>query len=169
MLSATLAGAVAGLTVGVFWSLSTLPPLGSSAALVSVVAALVADAVHARSGRFPPLGLHRQVPRAWARLFDVRTAATLFGARLGVGPLTNLTSWLWWAATLLAASRGPGPSAAVGGLFGALRMITVVAVSRHVQAEMPSRMAALRRREGTLLPVLSLVSLGACLVLVQVR
>ena len=146
VLSATLSGALAGLAAGALWSLADFPALAPSVVLVAVVAALVADAVHARWGRLSPFCIRRQVPRVWGRLFDIRTAATVFGARLGVGPLTHLNSWLWWVGALLAASRGPASSTFVGSVFGAVRMITVVAASHHVRRETPARMAALRQR-----------------------
>ena len=165
VLSATVAGTVVGFTAGVTWAVGGFPRLPPRAAIITVAAALLADVVCGRWGHFQPWSVQRQVPRVWARLFDLRTAATLFGARLGVGPLTHLRSWLWWAATVLAASSGPGPSVLVGATFGAVRMVTVVAVSLHVQPAMPSRMATLLRREPTLARVLAAASLGACLML----
>ncbi|HVL26619.1 MAG TPA: hypothetical protein VM390_00615, partial [Acidimicrobiales bacterium] len=140
---------------GALWGLARLPALGAATAAGLVVAALVADVAHWRSGRLRPLSLRRQVPRAWGRLFDPRTAAALYGARLGVGPLTHLPTWTWWAATVLAASLGPLPSVATGATFGAVRMATVVATSRHVEREMAARMASLRARERMVAPMLA--------------
>jgi hypothetical protein len=159
ILSAGSTGALAGLAAGVLWQLSSRPQLGMEALVVLGGAAVAADAVHLRSGRLRPLAFRRQVPRAWGRLFDARTAATLYGARLGVGPLTHLATWMWWPATLAAASNGIGPSLAVGSIFGVVRMVTVVLTSRHVEQAMPERIAALRKRERTVAPVLSLIAL----------
>lgn len=162
--SATATGAMAGLAAAAAWRLSTLPPIAFEVLVGAVGVAAAADAVNARSGRFRPLSVRRQVPRAWGRLFDPRTAAALYGGRLGVAPLTHLATWLWWPAALGAASHGIGPSIAFGAWFGAARMVTVVAASRHVEGEMPRRMAALRHRERAVAPVLSACSVAACLV-----
>ena len=151
------------MSAGLLWQLTALPGIGIEALVVLGGAAALADAVHARSNRLRPLSVRRQVPRAWGRLFDARTAATLYGARLGVGPLTHLATWMWWPATLAAASQGVGPSLVVGSTFGAARMVTVVLASHHVEHAMPLRIAALREREHTVAPLLSLGSL-ACLV-----
>lgn len=161
--SAASTGALAGLSVGFLWRLTALPELSLEAVAVLGGAAAAADAVHRRWGRLRPLSVPRQVPRAWGRLFDARTTATLYGARLGVGPLTHLVTWMWWAAMLAAASQGLGPALAVGSLFGGARMVTVVLTSQHLEHAMPRRIAALRERENTVAPLLSLGTL-VCLV-----
>ena len=164
ILSAASTGALAGLSAGVLWQLTALPRIGIEALVVLGGAAAVADAVHLRWDRLRPLSVPRQVPRAWGLLFDARTTATLYGATLGVGPLTHLTTWMWWPATLAAASHGLGPSLAVGSMFGAARMVTVVLTSHHAEHAMSRRIAALREREHTVAPLLSLGTL-ACLVI----
>ena len=163
ILSAASTGALAGLSAGVLWQLSGLPEIGIGALVVLGGAAAAADAIHLRRSRLRPLSLPRQVPRAWGLLFDARTTATLYGSRLGVGPLTHLATWMWWPATLAAGSQGLGPSLVVGSIFGAARMVTVVLISHHVEHAMSRRIAALREREHTVAPLLSLGSV-ACLV-----
>ena len=162
--SATATGAAAGLGLGLLWRVASGPVVSPMAAFGAVVLAVMADVVHARTGRLRPASTVRQVPQAWGRLFDARTAATLYGARLGVGPLTRLSSWMWWPAVVIAASTGPVSSAAVGGVFGAARILTVVAVSSQVRGHTPRRMETLRRRERAVAPLLSAGSVIACVV-----
>ena len=71
----------------------------------------------------------RQVPREWGRILPVPVAAGLYGARLGIGPLTILSTWTWWAVTLAAAVAGPAEAVLVGACFGLIRMVVSVAVS----------------------------------------
>lgn len=166
ILTATATGAVGGAALAVVWRAAGDPAITAGAALAVVVAAVAADTIHARTGRLRPLSLERQVPRAWGRLFDARTAAALYGARLGIGPLTHLATWLWWAGTVLAASAGLASSVLVGATFGGARMLTVVLTSRHVTPEMPRRMAALRARERTVAPLLAAGALVSSVVMV---
>lgn len=114
--SAAATGALVGFGAGVLWAVSGLPALPAAAAVAVVVAAVTADVVG-----LPPLALGRQVPREWARLFPIRAAAVLYGARLGVAPLTILNTWLWWAALVVGASTGVWTSVLVGLAFGLWR------------------------------------------------
>jgi hypothetical protein len=98
---------------------------------------LVLDAVGRRV--VPPPSVSRQVPQLWGRIFSPRVVAVLYGARLGVGPLTILRTWLWWGCFLAGASAGPGWGAAVGALFGASRIVAMLAVG--------VRAGSLQRRE----------------------
>jgi hypothetical protein len=84
--------------------------------------ALVAAALDALQVR--PPAVRTQVPAYWGRIFDARLVALLYGARLGVGPLTMLPTWLWWAAVVLGAAEGPWPSALVGATFAVTRTLT---------------------------------------------
>jgi hypothetical protein len=59
-------------------------------------------------------------------MFGARTAAVLYGARLGVGPLTILRSWLWWAGTVVLATVSPW-WCAVGGVVYAVSALTLMA------------------------------------------
>lgn len=136
------AGALTGFGTGVAWSVTRLPALTPVAFSLLVVMAAVADAARLR-----PPSSRRQVPRLWSELLDPRVVAVLYGARLGVGPLTILVTWLWWAAALAAASLGPGPATVAGAVFGATRLLVVVAASELLRPAMPQRMARLRRAE----------------------
>src|SRR5688500_3889958 len=93
-LAATGSGARAGLALGVGWAAIRLPGASQPLAALVVAVALVLDVL----GLPRPLSVGRQVPRSWARVLPLRTAAVLYGARLGAGPATILNTWLWWAA-----------------------------------------------------------------------
>jgi hypothetical protein len=122
--SATATGALSGVPALLLPDLPVVPFL---------VAAVLLDLL-----RVPTPSVRRQVPQAWTRLFSLRTAGFLYGARLGVGPLTILNTWLWWPAVLLG-----GPAA--GAAFGAGRVVVMLLVGRWAEAAMPERMALLRQ------------------------
>ena len=122
--SSGLTGALAGWVGGVAWSALLGPALNGWALGALVVCCLALDAVRAVA----PLSVLRQVPQLWGRLFSPRVVAILYGARLGVGPLTILRTWLWWGAFLAGSSAGPWWSAGVGLAFGATRVVAMLAV-----------------------------------------
>lgn len=104
--------------------------VGSEAFVVAVVASgLVFDLVGMGTGRMKPPAVGRQVPQEWSRLLPPPVVAVLYGARLGVGPLTILSTWSWWSATLISALLGLGPAVAVGAMFGSVRLVVMVVVS----------------------------------------
>lgn len=158
-LAATGTGGVAAFVMGAAWSASGLPRASGSDLLALVVLADLADGVHLASGRFPPPSVRRQVPQLWGRIFAPATAATLYGARLGVGPLTVLNTWLWWAAAVAGASAGPGWSVAVGASFGLARVIAMVVVAERVRSDMASGMASVQRADRSV-GVLAAVGAG---------
>jgi hypothetical protein len=135
--TSALTGALAGFVGGVAWSLLVGDPLNGWALAALVACVLALDAVGRRV--VPPLSVARQVPQLWGRIFSPRVVAVLYGARLGVGPLTILRTWLWWGCFLAGASAGPGWGAAVGALFGASRIVAMLAVG--------VRAGSLQRRE----------------------
>lgn len=147
-LSGAATGAAVGLVAALVWAAVGAGPLGGLPAGAIAVAAVVAD-VAARVGGHPrPLAVHRQVPQVWGRIFGSRTVALLYGARLGVGPLTILTTWTWWAALVVGASLGPWPSAAVGAAYALTRTLTmVIAVVGAGAGGMSARIAAITRME----------------------
>jgi hypothetical protein len=130
-----LVGMVAGAALSplggaVLWA-GQPDPSGPPATLIAVVIGLgvVLDVVRLTVGRPAPPTCNRQVPQEWGRLFDPRVVAVLYGARLGVGPLTILSTWTWWSVTVAAGLVGPGTGAAVGGCFGLVRLVITVATS----------------------------------------
>lgn len=132
--AATTSGIVIGLSASVLLAPIVALSGGAAAGSLTVVVALIGLAVILDlavllvGGPRPPAG-GRQVPREWGRLFQPATVAVLYGARLGVGPLTILSTWTWWAVTLASGLMGPAPAALVGGTFGFVRMAVTVAVS----------------------------------------
>lgn len=150
LLSSSTTGALAGFALGALWRGVGLPVLGLGVAVAVVGATTLADVVHVR-----PLAVGRQVPQEWGRLFDPSTTALLYGARLGVGPLTILATWWWWAATIVAASAGAGPSALAGSVFGAGRVVVMIAVSARAASAMPARIARVRAVERRVRSVLT--------------
>lgn len=141
--SGMVSGGLVGFFLGAGWLATGWPAATPVVAAVAVAAALVADLV-AR-----PLDVRRQVPQLWGRLFGARTVAVLYGARLGIGPLTILTTWLWWAATAVAVTHGPWVGAASGAAFHVARTVTMLGVVAGARTgeDMGRRMAAVRRGE----------------------
>lgn len=137
----TIAGVLTGALVGglVGLALGWLPE--PSAPVLAVVIGLTAllDVVGPSA-----LAVGRQVPLEWGRWFSAPTAAALYGARLGVGPLTILTSWTWWTATLLAGTAGPLVGAIAGAVFHVTRVLVMI-VGVSGAADAPVRAALLVR------------------------
>ena len=73
--------------------------------------------------------------------------AVLYGARLGVGPLTILSSWLWWAMLVVGAAGGPWLGAMAGAAFALSRTVVMVAVAEWARGAMPLRIARVRAGE----------------------
>lgn len=164
--SGTAAGALVGLAAGLLWALLGLPAATVAVAAAAVVVALALD-VAARTSRWPrPLAVRSQVPREWSRVFAPVTTGVLYGARLGVGPLTILPTWLWWSATGVATSLGPVEGAAVGATFALVRLVVTVAASAHVEPAMVERMARLRSSERLTVGVLGAAALVAAVLAV---
>ncbi|MEM8923296.1 MAG: hypothetical protein AAGD35_07310 [Actinomycetota bacterium] len=188
VVAATVSGAVAGLVAAVIvaivrWALAPLlvgGPLGPSAVAdgaslgptaILVAVAVAADLAVLTIGRPTPLAVGRQVPQAWGRLLAPPVVAALYGARLGVGPLTVLSTWTWWAVTVASAMSGPLPAMVVGATFGLVRMAVVVAVSATTTADGASaRFGGLQRLarpgwatlNGTVLAAVAITTVAAC-------
>lgn len=141
--AAGLAGALAGFVAGVIAVVLGIEGAPEPLAALAVAVAVVADV----AGRPRPLAVGRQVPRTWARAFPLRVAAVLYGARLGIGPFTILSTWLWWAALVVGAAAGPWWSTATGAAFGLGRVLLMVVVAARVEGDMAARMATVRARE----------------------
>lgn len=133
------AGALAGLIIALITAAVTgvarfpigEPGGGTIAALVGVGAGL--DAARLVLGRPGPPTLGRQVPSEWARIFPATVTAGLYGARLGVGPLTILSTWTWWSFTLAAALLGPVAAVLTGATFGLVKLSLVAATSQAAE------------------------------------
>jgi hypothetical protein len=151
-LTGALTGAAVGFVAGVAWAVAGLPEASPVVAVALAAAALVLDAL----GWPRPLAVRRQVPQLYGRWFGARTVAVLYGARLGVGPLTILATWTWWAALVVGASLGPWLSALVGTAFALSRTATmlVAVAGTDTGTAMSTRIAAVRRAR----PVVAWVS-----------
>ena len=143
-----LSGATSGALVGFAMGLAPLPDAPTWLAIV----AAVLDAL-----RVPTLAVRRQVPQYWGRIFPPRTVAVLYGARLGVGPLTLLPTWLWWAALAIGSSRGPWLGAAAGATFAVVRTLTMWAAGTRARS-----LDGADRSIRLALAAVSLVALAAC-------
>jgi hypothetical protein len=149
-LSSAAAAAAVGVLAGLVGVALGGPPPGVIVVGV-VIAAAGADVARARWGRPVPWSVGRQVPVAWSRLFEPEVAAALYGLRLGVGPLTILSSWLWWAAFAIGASAGPVAGAVAGVAFALARTTVTAAVASTGAADgttMAHRVRGLARIEG---------------------
>ena len=98
----------------------------------AVALGAVAEALLWRYGWPRPVAVLRQVPQPWGHVRPVEVVALRYGARLGVGPATILTSWAWWGALLLGATLGPLRSAFVGAAFALTRSATNAAAGAGV-------------------------------------
>lgn len=127
-----LSGGLVGLGAGALWAATGLGALEPAIVALVVSAAVLADLSRPLFPWLAPVALGRQVPAEWGRLFGPKLAAALYGTRLGVGPLTILSSWAWWAALVVGATLGPWTSAAVGASFALSRTLTTVAAGYGV-------------------------------------
>ena len=132
--SSTASGALLGFVLGL---VGELVDSADGVAWPVIAGLLVATVVLDRV--VAPLSVRRQVPQLWGRIFSARTTAVLYGARLGVGPLTILRTWWWWLAVIAAALAGIWVSVGVGALFGAARIVVMLAAG--------TRAGAMRRSE----------------------
>jgi hypothetical protein len=148
--SGVAAAAVVAFALGVVLTpLAAALPDGAPGAVVPALlgAALLADLAHLRSGRPRPLAVGRQVPVEWGRVFPPALTAALYGARLGVGPATILSTWQWWAVAVGAGLLGVWHAVAVGIVFAAVRLGVVVGVSQWAtRADPVERFRSLARR-----------------------
>lgn len=175
LFSGAAVGAVAG--VGLLPARALLDPLFSSSgdsrstAITAIVVAGVAlDLAALATGRPAPPAIGRQVPREWIDCFSPTVVAVLFGARLGVGPATILSTWTWWSVTVAAGLVGLGEAVAVGASFGLARAVVTVFGSLIIEAgdagSVMTRFRAVRRpgwaalNGAVLVAVLAALSVG---------
>lgn len=159
-LSAGTSGALAGFAAGVAWALAGAPVPGTSFAVAAVALTAAADSLYRWKGVPRPPSVRRQVPVLWTGLFAPETVALLYGARLGVGPLTVLPSWSWWSALVLAAARGPIHALLVAGFFGVARVVLITGLAEWARKDMAVRMGWLARQEVAVATLLVGISLA---------
>ncbi len=159
--SGTATGALAGLVLALALGPALRTVLAPATTTIVVLVAVGAglDGLRLTVGWPPPPTAGRQVPREWARLFPLPVVAALYGARLGVGPLTILSTWTWWSFTLAAALLGPAAGALTGATFGLAKLAAIAAVSLAVRPDDHSttfgRLRARRRSGWAALTVLT--------------
>ncbi len=159
--SATMSGAL----VGFFSAIALGWPVEVGLVEVSaiVLAGVLADLVRLSTGRPKPIARRSQVPREWGTIFSPPVVAILYGARLGVGPLTMLSTWLWWSAWLASGLLGPMAAVSCGATFGLARVVSMALVRPPVtRLRSVSRPSWLALDAGAVLGVviLSLVVVG---------
>lgn len=159
--SGTASAVLVGLFAGV--ALQWVPRVEMPVLLVFAIIAVLADLARVRFGQPAPLSVGRQVPVEWGRMFDPRVVAVLYGARLGVGPLTMLSTWLWWAATVGAALTGVLASVVTAMVFGVVRLLVTVAASQRADQAGHANWFS-RLRKGTTRAWLSLDGFAVVLV-----
>ncbi|MGI9615634.1 MAG: hypothetical protein ACR2QO_22165 [Acidimicrobiales bacterium] len=166
--SAVLSGLVAGAVAGV----ALLPFAGSRSTMfvaAIVVGGVVLDIVGLVAGRPAPPAIGRQVPREWIEFFSPITVAALFGARLGIGPATILSTWTWWSVTVAAGLLGLGPAVAVGATFAAVRIAVMIASSFVIESRNAGDvMPRLRAGQRTSWAMLNFAGLAAAVVVLAV-
>lgn len=157
LLAATSAttGGLVGLAAGAAWRALLGAELNLPALVVLVGSCLALDIVGVQ-----PFSTLRQVPQLWGRIFSARTVAVLYGARLGVGPLTILRTWLWWAALLAGASAGPLWSAVVGSVFGLVRIVVMLATGTRAGRLQGAERTAASATGLVLVVIVGLVGFG---------
>jgi hypothetical protein len=146
VLAASISGGLLGFAVGLpaeIIGLEVSPLLVAALA----IAGITCDVIYRRTGRLRPYGLHKQVPITWARIFHPVTASFLYGARLGIGPITIPTTWLWYTALASGALSGVWVSVAVGVTYGFVKTSIIAGVGLRHRYDMPVAMNRLLRRE----------------------
>lgn len=145
VISSTLGGVAVGAFAALLGGLVPEDVRSSPAALLLVAAALVVGLVldlGVGGARLP--SWRRQVDEAWLGRYRGWVVGTGFGAQLGVGVVTIVTSSTTYAVLLLAALSGSVPvGALVGGVFGLVRALPLVMM---VRVDTRERLWAVLRR-----------------------
>lgn len=140
LVASTLTGALVGVLLGGAGSLTA--PRGVVALVALGIAAVLAGALDATGVRLP--SWRRQVDENWLRAYRGWVYGAGYGAQLGVGVVTIVTSATVWLVLLtewLAAS--PTAGVLIGAAFGLARGLPLLLV-RSVDS--PARLGALHRR-----------------------
>ena len=145
LLGATLAGAALGALAGEVGALAVPGSVGLGARLAALAAAgILALALDARGERIP--GPRRQVNEDWLRALRGWVYGLGYGAQLGLGVTTVVSSAALYLALVAAVASGaPARGALVLGCFGAVRGLTLLG-ARSVRR--PDELIALHVRLG---------------------
>ncbi len=137
------AGALAGAALGALGSLAPAGTWRNAAALAVIVLALAVDLTPLR--RHLPT-TRRQVNEDWLTRYRGWVYGVAFGAQLGTGVVTIVTSAAVYAAALGAVLCGTVASGAlVGAAFGAVRALSLLPARRATD---PAALARLHERVG---------------------
>jgi hypothetical protein len=111
--------------------------------IVAAIAVLIAGAVLELTNRVPP-SLHRQVDENWLTRYRGWVYGFGFGAQLGAGVATIVTSASVYATIAVAGLSGSsGTGAIIGAVFGLVRSLPILMVS---QADDPATLRRVMRR-----------------------
>jgi len=126
VLGATIAGAALGALAGELGAVAVPGSVGLGARLAALaVVGLVAAVLDAGGDRVP--GPHRQVNEDWLTAFRGWVYGLGYGAQLGLGITTVVSSAALYVALIVAVATGePVRGALVVGCFGAVRGLTVL-------------------------------------------
>lgn len=116
-----------------------------------LLAATIAEFGWTFMGRPRPWAVNRQVPQSWGHEHGPWKAALRYGPRLAVGPATILTSWAWWAGTVVAAGAGEWAWLWFSIVFVVTRSVSTVALAGNPAdgVEMAARMAWIGGADAT--------------------
>ncbi|WP_432496876.1 urease accessory protein UreH domain-containing protein [Kineococcus gypseus] len=145
-LTGSAAGGLAlGALLGLAGALLPLERRAAALAATALLAVFAAVSVAVETGRLPQLPTwRRQVDEDWLHRYRGWVYGVGYGAQLGVGVVTIVTSPVLYAALALAVlAGGPLAGAAVGLTFGAVRALPVLAL-RSVTT--PQRLTRAHRR-----------------------
>lgn len=137
-IGALLAAAAVFAAAGLFGELVGLDRLNPWLSLALIVAAAILDVARVR-----PPGPHRQVDEDWLGRYRDWVIGFGFGAQLGLGFVTIVPSWGYWAILAVAASVGLPQAVLIGLGFGMGRCLLLLATRRIGS---PSALADLMRR-----------------------
>jgi hypothetical protein len=129
LLGGAIAGALGGLGLGTLGALALGGMASSSRLILLAVALAAAIGIDLRPGSAP--GPRRQVNEQWLDRYRGWVYGLGFGAQLGIGVSTIVTSAATYVAVLAALlSASPGFGALVLGLYGAARGLTPLLAAR---------------------------------------
>ncbi|MFB9378740.1 hypothetical protein ACFFKU_15785 [Kineococcus gynurae] len=153
---AYLVGSLAGGTVlgALLGLLGALLPAGATAGsvLLGLVVVAAGLSLAVETGRLPqPPTWRRQVDEHWLRRYRGWVYGVGYGAQLGVGVVTIVTSpVLYLALLLMLATRDVAAATALGAGFGLVRALPVLMLRRVDRPERLTRLhRQLQRRAGT--------------------
>jgi hypothetical protein len=137
-IGAVAAGVAVFTAAGILGSLLGLDRFNPWISLIAIAAAAILDVSGVR-----PLGPHRQVDEDWLGRYRDWVIGFGFGAQLGLGFVTIVPSFGYWALLVVAASVGMPQAILIGAGFGVGRSLLLL-TARRVGS--PSALAEMMRR-----------------------